>query len=84
MYRILFSSRAEKDKKRLKEAGLEERAKEILNKMCEDPFAAPPAFRALKGNLAGFYSKRINIKHRLVYQVIPEERIIKVLRIWTC
>lgn len=82
-YRIVFSKQAEKDKKRLKAAGLEKKAKEILNKMQKDPFVSPPPYEALKGNLQGFYSRRINIQHRLVYEVFFEEKTIRVLRMWT-
>lgn len=82
-YRIVFSKQAEKDKKRLKAAGLEKKAKEILNKMQKDPFVSSPPYEALKGNLQGFYSRRINIQHRLVYEVFFEEKTIRVLRMWT-
>lgn len=82
-YRIVFSKQAEKDKKRLKAAGLEKKAKEILNKMQKDPFVSPPPYEALKGSLQGFYSRRINIQHRLVYEVFFEEKTIRVLRMWT-
>lgn len=82
-YRIIFSKQAEKDKKRLKAAGFEKKAKEILNKMQQDPFVSPPPYEALKGNLQGFYSRRINIQHRLVYEVFFEKKIIRILRMWT-
>ena len=92
MYLIKFSKRAEKDKKLLKGAGLEAKAKSLLNIIGQYPFQNPPPYEALLGNLSGFYSRRINIQHRLVYEVIPEEivengvvyeGIVKVDRMWT-
>lgn len=83
MYRIIFSSMAEKDKKLLKQAGLEKKTKDILNLMEKNPFVNPPRYEKLVGNLCGFYSRRINIKHRIVYEVFEKERTIKVLRMWT-
>lgn len=82
-YRLLFTKHALKDAKRLKEAGLKPKAEELLKVIEQDPFQAPPRYEKLIGNLAGAYSRRINIQHRLVYQVLQEERIVKVLRMWT-
>jgi Txe/YoeB family toxin of toxin-antitoxin system len=62
---------------------LAKKAKELLALVSEDPFAAPPPFEALVGDLKGAYSRRINIQHRLVYQVLEEEKVVKVLRLWT-
>lgn len=75
MYLIRFSKQADKDKKRLKEAGLDKRAKELLNIMRENPFQNPPPYEGLVGNLSGYYSRRINLQHRLVYHVISEKVI---------
>ena len=92
MYLIRFSKQAEKDKRMLKGAGLEQKVKSLLQVMAKDPFQNPPAFEGLVGNLAGYYSRRINIQHRLVYQVYLEpvlvdgveyEGTIKVVRMWT-
>ncbi len=92
MYLIKFSKQAEKDKKHLKGAGLEQKAKSLLNLIAQNPFQAPPPYESLVGNLAGFYSRRINIQHRLVYEVyrqtinennIDYEGIVKVARMWT-
>lgn len=92
MYIIRFSKQADKDKKLLKEAGLESKAKKLLNIIAEDPFQNPPAYEGLVGNLSGYYSRRINIQHRLVYQVFNEpiavkgveyEGTVKVARMWS-
>ena len=92
MYLIKFSKNADKDKKFLKSAGLEKKAKLLLDIIAEDPFKNPPAYESLLGNLSGFYSRRINIQHRLVYIVYAEqlmennvsyEGIIQVARMWT-
>lgn len=82
-YKIIFSKQAEKDKKLLKQAGLENKTKAILNKMIENPYVTPPSYEALRGNLRGFYSRRVNIQHRIVYEVIEAEKIIRILRMWT-
>lgn len=82
-YKIIFSRQAQKDKKLLKQAGLENKAKTILNKMIENPYVTPPPYEALRGNLHGFYSRRINIQHRIVYEVIETDHIIRILRMWT-
>lgn len=82
-YRIVFTKQAQKDKKRIKQAGLEKKTRNLLAVIMEDPFQNPPPYEALVGNLDGFYSRRINLKHRLVYQVWEEEKIVKVIRMWT-
>ena len=82
MYRIVFSSRAAKDRKLLKQAGFERRAKELLSVIAENPFKTPPPYEKLVGDLSGFYSRRINIQHRIVYQVYKEELTVKILTMW--
>lgn len=82
-YKIVFSKQTVKDKNLLKQAGLENNAKAILNKMVENPYITPPPYEILRGNLSGFYSRRINIKHRIVYEVFESEHIIRILRMWT-
>ena len=82
MYKIVFSSRAEKDKKLLKQAGLDRRAKALLAVIAKNPFQNPPRYEKLVGDLAGFYSRRINIQHRIVYQVYRDEQTVKVLTMW--
>lgn len=76
MYLIRFSKLAEKDKKMLKEAGLDSKAKNSLNIIAQNPFQAPPPYEGLVGNLNGYYSRRINIQHRMVYQVYNESVVI--------
>ena len=82
MYKIVFSSQAEKDKKLLKRAGLDRRAKALLSVIAKNPFQNPPRYEKLVGDLAGFYSRRINIQHRSVYQVYPAEQTVKILTMW--
>ena len=82
-WRIVYTRQAEKDAKKLAAAGLRTKAEDLLKIISENPFQATPPFEKLVGDLAGAYSRRINIKHRLVYQVYEKERVIKVLRLWT-
>ena len=82
MYQIVFSSRAQKDKALLKQAGLEKKARAILAVIANDPFQDPPRYEKLVGDLAGFYSRRVNIQHRIVYQVCQKERTVKILTMW--
>jgi Txe/YoeB family toxin of toxin-antitoxin system len=82
-WRLLYTKQAQKDAKRLASAGLKAKAQELLDVIAENPFRAPPPFEKLVGDLQGAYSRRINIQHRLVYQVLVEERVVKVLRVWT-
>ena len=83
MWQVKFSKEAEKDKKLLKSAGLEERAKKLLNVLSVNPYQNPPSYEKLVGNLKGYYSRRINIQHRIVYKVYDEEKIIVVHAMWT-
>jgi Txe/YoeB family toxin of toxin-antitoxin system len=92
VYRIVYTKQAAKDIKNLKAAGLSLKAKELIEIIRNDPFKNPPAYEGLVGNLDGFYSRRINIKHRLVYQVYGDkieidnmvyEGTIKIVRMWT-
>lgn len=82
-WELYFTRQARKDAKKLAAAGLKEKARELLEIIREDPFRKPPPYEKLVGDLAGAYSRRINIQHRLVYQVLEEERSVKVLRLWT-
>ena len=82
-WELYFTRQARKDAKKLASAGLKEKARELLDIIREDPFRKPPPYEKLVGDLAGAYSRRINIQHRLVYQVLEEERSVKVLRLWT-
>ncbi len=83
MYRVLFSRQAAKDRCLLAQAGLERRTKALLDVLAADPFQTPPPYEKLVGDLLGFYSRRIDRQHRLVYAVYPEEQVVKVLRMWT-
>jgi toxin YoeB len=80
---LFFTKDAEKDAKRLKQAGLKERAENLLRVIEQTPFQNPPPFEKLVGDLRGLYSRRISIQHRLVYQVLQDEQEVKVLRMWT-
>lgn len=92
MWRVVFTKQAAKDAKKLKGAGLEAKAKRLIEVIEADPFATPPDYESLVGNLSGLYSRRISLQHRLVYEVLEEpceandkhfEGIVKVVRMWT-
>ena len=83
MYLVKLTKQAEKDMKLLKRANLENKAKTLLNIIRFNPFQNPPPYGKLIGDLTGKYSRRINIQHRLVYEVFEEEKIVRVLRMWT-
>jgi Txe/YoeB family toxin of toxin-antitoxin system len=82
-YKILYSKQAQKDAKKLSNAKLDKKAKEIIELIKKNPFENPPAYEKLVGNLTGAYSRRINIQHRIVYEVKEKDKIIRVLRMWT-
>jgi toxin YoeB len=82
-WRLVFTKQAVNDAKKIKAAGLKPKAEKLLDILGKDPFQNPPAFEKLVGDLAGAYSRRINIQHRLVYQVLSEIRTVKVIRMWT-
>lgn len=82
-WRLVYTKQAQKDARKLASSGLKPKAQELLSLLAENPFQKPPPFEKLVGDLAGAYSRRINIQHRLVYQVLEEERIVKVLRLWS-
>ena len=82
MYEIVFTKQAQKDKKLLMQAGLDKRAKALLDVIAENPFKNPPRYEKLVGDLAGYYSRRINVQHRLVYQVYEELKTVKGLSMW--
>ena len=82
-WQLIYTQQARKDAKKLASSGLKSKAQELLDILAMDPFQKPPPFEKLVGDLAGAYSRRINIQHRLVYQVLEEERIVKVLRLWS-
>jgi Txe/YoeB family toxin of toxin-antitoxin system len=82
-WRVVFTKQAQKDAKKLAASGLRPKAEKLLLLLAENPYQTPPPYEKLLGDLAGAYSRRINIQHRLVYQVEETERIVKVIRLWT-
>lgn len=82
-WKIVYTKQAQKDAVKLSSGGLKHKAKDLLNIVSVNPFQNPPPYEKLVGDLAGAYSRRINIQHRLVYQVLEAEHTVKVLRMWT-
>ncbi|MFH1212788.1 MAG: Txe/YoeB family addiction module toxin [Candidatus Neomarinimicrobiota bacterium] len=82
-WKLVFTKQAQKDALKLKQSGLKDRALVILEILQENPFQSPPPFEKLVGNLSGAYSRRINIRHRIVYQIIADDKIVKIIRMWT-
>ncbi|HVT04107.1 MAG TPA: Txe/YoeB family addiction module toxin [Thermoanaerobaculia bacterium] len=82
-WQVVFTSQAAKDAKKLSRSGLKPKAEILLEVLRQDPFQNPPPFEKLVGDLSGAFSRRINIHHRIVYQVLRKERVVKVLRMWT-
>ena len=80
---LVYTKQAQKDAKKLAASGLKAKTQELLDAPEENPFKNPPPYEKLVGDLAGAYSRRINIQHRLVYQVLKEERTVKIIRMWT-
>lgn len=83
MWQVVFTKQAQKDAKKLSAAGLRPKAEMLLEILRENPYQKPPPFEKLLGDLSGAYSRRINIQHRLVYQVIESEKTVKIIRMWT-
>jgi Txe/YoeB family toxin of toxin-antitoxin system len=82
-WRLVYTKQARKDGKKLSAAGLKSRARDLLAILAEDPYRNPPPFEKLLGDLAGAFSRRINIQHRIVYEILDESKTVKVLRMWT-
>ena len=82
-WKLVYTKQAQKDAKKLAASGLKEKAQNLLELLEDNPYQNPPPYEKLVGDLAGAYSRRINIQHRVVYQVLAKERIVKVLRLWT-
>jgi toxin YoeB len=82
-WRVVYTRQAQRDAKKLAASGLRPKAETLLEVLIKDPSADPPPFAKLVGDLTAAYSRRINIQHRLVYQVLPEIRTVKVIRMWT-
>ena len=83
MWQVKFTKEAEKDKKLLKAAGLMEKTKKLLNVLSINPYQIPPSYEKLVGNLKGYYSRRINIQHRIVYRILDDAKIVVVHAMWT-
>jgi Txe/YoeB family toxin of toxin-antitoxin system len=82
-WKIVFTKAAQKDAKKIKRTGLKPAVEDILSIIEKNPFQKPPSYEKLVGDLTGAYSRRINIQHRLVYQVLKDEKIVKIIRMWT-
>lgn len=82
-WELVYAKQAQKDAKKLAASGLKNKAKDLLEIIKENPYQNPPPYEKLVGDLSGAYSRRINIQHRLVYQVYEKERVIKIIRLWT-
>lgn len=83
MYRIVYTRDAVKDIPKLKAAHLDAKAKALIELLRENPYQSPPGYEKLVGDLQGLFSRRINIQHRLVYQVLDEEKTVKIVSLWT-
>jgi len=82
-WQVVFTKQAQKDAKKLARSGLKKKALSLIDILKENPFQVPPPYEKLIGDLLGAYSRRINIQHRIVYQILREEKVVKVLRMWT-
>ncbi|MDD2610424.1 MAG: Txe/YoeB family addiction module toxin [Giesbergeria sp.] len=82
-WELVYAKHAQKDAQKLAASGLKAKAQELLSVLTENPFQNPPPYEKLVGDLAGVYSRRINIQHRLVYEVLHEQKVVKVLRMWS-
>ena len=83
MLQVIFTKQAQKDAKKLSTAGLRPKAEQLIEILSKNPYQTPPPFEKLLGDLSGAFSRRINIQHRLVYQVLNNEKTVKVIRMWT-
>lgn len=82
-WQVLFTKQAQKDAKKIASAGLRPQAEKLLQILAANPLQNPPPYEKLVGDLDGAYSRRINIQHRLVYEILKKEKIVKVIRMWT-
>jgi Txe/YoeB family toxin of toxin-antitoxin system len=82
-WQVVFTKQAQKDAKKLASSGLKKKVLSLIDILKENPFQVPPPYEKLIGDLLGAYSRRINIQHRIVYQILHEEKVVKVLRMWT-
>lgn len=82
-YRVVFTKQAQKDAKKISASGLKAKAENLIAILRENPYQTPPFFEKLVGDLAGAYSRRINIQHRLIYEIIEDQKVVKIIRMWT-
>ncbi len=82
-WRLVYTKQANRDARKLNASGLKPKTQQLLSILADDPYRNPPPFEKLVGDLTGAYSRRINIQHRLVYQILDEDRVVKVLRMWS-
>ena len=82
-WQVVFTRQAEKDAKKISREGLRPKVEALLEILHKNPYHKPPPFEKLMGDLQGAYSRRINLQHRLVYQIIPEKKVVKIIRMWT-
>ncbi len=82
-WKVIFTKQAQKDARKIADSGLKLKAEKLLEILQSDPFQKPPSYEKLVGDLSGAYSRRINIQHRLVYQVLEKAKIVKIIRMWT-
>jgi len=82
-WKLVYTKAAQKDAEKLSKSGLKDKALKILEILINDPFQNPPSYEKLVGDLKGAYSRRINIRHRIIYQVLKKEKIVKIIRMWT-
>lgn len=82
-WRLLYTKKAQKDGQKLAQSGHKDKAMALLSIIAENPYQTPPTYEKLVGDLSGAYSRRINIQHRLVYQVYDDEKLVKIIRMWT-
>jgi len=83
MYNIIYSSQAQRDAKKASNSGMKNNIQKIIEILQKNPYQKPPPFEKLLGDLSGSYSRRINMQHRIVYQIYEEEKIVKIIRMWT-
>ena len=83
MYGIIYSSQAQRDAKKAGKSGIKKNIQKLIDILQKNPYQSPPPFEKLLGDLSGAYSRRINMQHRLVYQIYEEEKIVKIIRMWT-
>ena len=83
MYKIVYRKQALKDLEKIKASNLKDKTKMLINLIKENPYQTPPPYEKLMGDLEGAYSRRINVQHRLIYQILDKEKTIKILRMWT-